>query len=302
MSGRRVMTVEADAAVAACAHGERRRRFLQYASLAGRRARTGAGKVRVEAVSSGRQACSVFTASDEDVDGPGARSTDRTMVSRVPGDLVAGGDGSIVERDLGAASLYRRVDLTVCDGLASTSSATGRVHHYLTIVVDHDRQRVRRWAGKGRARRRSDRPFGSTGWVGPAATTAPTGDGRLGEGCELAESAAGAGPARAGGLRPLPRGKPRFGGSGRSPAGGATGSGREDGQDAQGVALLPAEAPEAAQAGREAAAGRGALRLPRSRGQVKAFGSRHGVYININSCGRCGSRAQRGVQRTCGRP
>ena len=43
-------------------------------------------------------------------------------------------------------------------------------------------------------------------------------------------------------------------------------------------------------------------RLPRSRGQVKAFGSRHGVYININSCGRCGSRAQRGIQRTCGRP
>ena len=45
-----------------------------------------------------------------------------------------------------------------------------------------------------------------------------------------------------------------------------------------------------------------ALRLPRSRGQVKAFGSRHGVYININFCGRCGSRAQRGIQRTCGRP
>ena len=44
------------------------------------------------------------------------------------------------------------------------------------------------------------------------------------------------------------------------------------------------------------------LRLPRSRGQVKAFGSRHGVYINIDSCGRCGSRAQRGIQRTCGRP
>ena len=47
---------------------------------------------------------------------------------------------------------------------------------------------------------------------------------------------------------------------------------------------------------------RARLRLPRSRGQVKAFGSRHGVYININSCGRCGSRAQRGIQRTCGRP
>ena len=46
----------------------------------------------------------------------------------------------------------------------------------------------------------------------------------------------------------------------------------------------------------------GRMRLPRSRGQVKAFGSRHGVYININSCGRCGSRAQRGIQRTCGRP
>ena len=44
------------------------------------------------------------------------------------------------------------------------------------------------------------------------------------------------------------------------------------------------------------------LRLPRSRGQVKAFGSRHGVYINIDSYGRCGSRAQRGIQRTCGRP
>ena len=44
------------------------------------------------------------------------------------------------------------------------------------------------------------------------------------------------------------------------------------------------------------------VRLPRSRGQVKAFGSRHGVYINIDSCGRCGSRAQRGIQRTCGRP
>ena len=49
---------------------------------------------------------------------------------------------------------------------------------------------------------------------------------------------------------------------------------------------------------------RATLRLPRSRGQVSrlAFGSRHGVYININSCGRCGSRAQRGIQRTCGRP
>ena len=44
------------------------------------------------------------------------------------------------------------------------------------------------------------------------------------------------------------------------------------------------------------------VRLPRSRGQVKAFGSCHGVYIiNINSCGRCGPREQRGIQRTCGR-
>ena len=34
------------------------------------------------------------------------------------------------------------------------------------------------------------------------------------------------------------------------------------------------------------------MRLPRSRGQVKAFGSRHGVYIiNINSCGRAPSTA-----------
>ena len=34
------------------------------------------------------------------------------------------------------------------------------------------------------------------------------------------------------------------------------------------------------------------VRLPRSRGQVKAFGSRHGVYIiNINSCGRAPSTA-----------
>ena len=47
---------------------------------------------------------------------------------------------------------------------------------------------------------------------------------------------------------------------------------------------------------------RGGVRLPRSRGQVKVFGSRHGVYINIDSCGRGGARAQRGIQRTCGRP
>ena len=38
--------------------------------------------------------------------------------------------------------------------------------------------------------------------------------------------------------------------------------------------------------------GKASLRLPRSRGQVKAFGSRHGVYIiNINSCGRAPSTA-----------
>ena len=201
--------------------------FLRYAPWRVSCRRCG---VRVEVVS-WASSRSVFTASVEELTAYLAQVTDRTTVSRVLG-ISWQAVGSIVER-----VVARRLDESRFDSLRRIGIdefSYRKRHHYLTIVVDHDRQRVV-WAGKGqRSAKTLEAFFDRLGRAG--LRTAPTGDGRLGG--ELAESAAGAGPARAGGLRPFSRGKPRLGGSGRSPAGGATGRGREDGQDAQGVALF----------------------------------------------------------------
>ena len=102
--------------------------------------------MRVEQVSwaSGR---SVFTAPFEDLAAYLAQVTDRTTVSRVLG-ISWQAVGSIVER-----VVSRHLDESRFDDLRRIGVdefSYRKRHHYLTLVVDHDRQRVV-WAGKGRS-------------------------------------------------------------------------------------------------------------------------------------------------------
>ena len=102
--------------------------------------------VRVEEVSwaSGR---SVFTAPFEELTAYLAQVTDRTTVSRVLG-ISWQAVGSIVER-----VVSRQLDESRFDDLRQIGVdefSYRKRHHYLTLVVDHDRQRVV-WAGKGRS-------------------------------------------------------------------------------------------------------------------------------------------------------
>ena len=80
------------------------------------------------------------------------------------------------------------------------SSATGKRHRYLTIVVDHDERRVV-WAGRGRSAETLGAFFEQLGPGGCARIELVT----AGPGVELAEGAAGVGSARAGGVRPVSR-------------------------------------------------------------------------------------------------
>ena len=164
------------------------------------------------------------------------------------GDFVAGG------RE------HRRADRVAAAGPGAARGAAA-----------HRRRRVQlsQTASLSDGGRRSRQAAGGVGWQGtqrrdagevlrPAGTvrlrTDCVGDG--GPGLELAESVAGKGAARRGGLRPVPRRTACRRRGRRGPASGATAPGRQGGQDAQGVALLPAETPGAAQARREGAAWR----------------------------------------------
>ena len=99
---------------------------------------------------------SVFTASVEELTAYLAQVTDRTTVGRVLG-ISWQAVGSIVER-----VVARRLDESRCDGLRRIGIdefSYRKRHHYLTIVVDHDRQRVV-WVGKGRSAKTLETFFG----------------------------------------------------------------------------------------------------------------------------------------------
>ena len=90
---------------------------------------------------------SVFTALFEELAAYLAQVTDRTTVSRTLG-ISWQAVGSIVER-----VVSRRLDPERLAGLRRIGVdefAYRKRHHYLTVVVDHDRRRVV-WAGKGRS-------------------------------------------------------------------------------------------------------------------------------------------------------
>ena len=185
--------------------------------------------VRVEEVSwaSGRSA---FTAPFEELAAYLAQVTDRTTVSRVLG-ISWQAVGSIVER-----VVSRQLDESRFDDLRRIGVdefSYRKRHHYLTLVVDHDRQRVV-WAGKGRSAKTLEAFFDRLGPAGCERLELVTAD--------LAASWQKALQARVPHARVVfdrfhvERLAVRRGG--RSPAGGATGNGREDGQDAQGGTLL----------------------------------------------------------------
>ena len=155
--------------------------FLQYAPWRVSCRRCG---VRVEAVS-WASSLSVFTATVEELTAYLAQVTDRTTVSRVLG-ISWQAVGSILER-----VVAQRLDEPRFDGLRRIGIdefSYRKRHHYLTIVVDHDR----RTGTYGLAWVRSATDAGGVLRPVPSGQlrTAATGDGRLGG--ELAESAASA--------------------------------------------------------------------------------------------------------------
>ena len=90
---------------------------------------------------------SVFTAAFEELAAYLAQVTDRTTVSRTLG-ISWQAVGSIVER-----IVSRRLDPERLAGLRRIGVdefSYRKRHHYLTVVVDHDKRRVV-WAGKGRS-------------------------------------------------------------------------------------------------------------------------------------------------------
>ena len=102
--------------------------------------------VRVERVS-WAAGNSVFTAPFEELAAYLAQVTDRTTVSRALG-ISWQAVGSIVER-----VVARRLDPERLAGLRRIGVdefSYRKRHHYLTVVVDHDKRRVV-WAGKGRS-------------------------------------------------------------------------------------------------------------------------------------------------------
>ena len=109
--------------------------------------RAGSAGVRAERVS-WAASNSVFTTALEELAAYLAQVTDRTTVSRLLG-ISWQAVGSIVERVVsGRLDAGRFDDLRRRVGIDEFSYR--KRHHYLTIVVDHDRHRVV-WAGKGRS-------------------------------------------------------------------------------------------------------------------------------------------------------
>ena len=117
--------------------------------------------VRVEAVS-WASSRSVFTAAVEELTAYLAQVTDRTTVSRVLG-ISWQAVGSIVERVVAQRLDERRFDGLRRIGIDEFSYR--KRHHYLTIVVDHDRRRVV-WAGKGRSAKTLEAFFDRLGPAG----------------------------------------------------------------------------------------------------------------------------------------
>ena len=119
--------------------------------------------VRVERVS-WATGSSVFTAALEELAAYLAQMTDRTTVSRVLG-VSWQAVGNIVERvvsqrlDAGRFENLRRIGID--------EFSYRKRHHYLTVVVDHDRRRVV-WAGKGRSAKTLEGFFDRLGPAGCA--------------------------------------------------------------------------------------------------------------------------------------
>ena len=104
---------------------------------------------------------SAFTAPLEELTAYLAQATDRTTTSRLVG-ISWPAVGGIVKR-----VVARRLDSTRLAGLRRIGIdefSYRKRHHYLTVVVDHDRRRVV-WAGPGAAPRRWANS--STCWVRP---------------------------------------------------------------------------------------------------------------------------------------
>ena len=104
----------------------------------------------------------MFTAAVEELTAYLAQVTDRTTVSRVLG-ISWQAVGSIVERVVAQRLDERRFDGLRRIGIDEFSYR--KRHHYLTIVVDHDRQRVV-WAGKGRSAQTLEAFFDRLGRAG----------------------------------------------------------------------------------------------------------------------------------------
>ena len=199
--------------------------WLRYAPW---RVSCGRYGVRVEQVSWAAHG-SAFTAPLEELAAYLAQVTDRTTASRLVG-ICWPALGSIVER-----VVARRLESTRLAGLRRIGVdefSYRKRHHYLTVVVDHDRRRVV-WAGAGRSAETLEAFFDRLGPAGCAPHRA--GDGRPGS--ELSEGGAGAGAAGTGGLRPVSRRTPGGRCGGRRPPGGATPFGEAGGQGAEGDAL-----------------------------------------------------------------
>ena len=107
---------------------------------------------------------SAFTAPFEELAAYPSQVTDRTTVSRLLG-VSWSAVGSIVQR-----VVARRLDAGRFEGLTRIGIdefSYRKRHHYLTVVVDHDRRRVV-WAGEGRSARTLDAFFDRLGSAGCA--------------------------------------------------------------------------------------------------------------------------------------
>ncbi len=142
--------------------------WLRYAPW---RVSCGRCGVRVEQVSWAAHG-SAFTAPLEELAAYLAQVTDRTTASRLVG-ISWPAVGGIVER-----LVARRLDSTRLAGLRRIGVdefSYRKRHHYLTVVVDHDRRRVV-WAGPGRSAETLDKFFQLLGPAGCARIELVTAD------------------------------------------------------------------------------------------------------------------------------
>ena len=142
--------------------------WLRYAPW---RVSCGRCGVRVEQVSWAAHG-SAFTAPLEELAAYLAQVTDRTTASRLVG-ISWPAVGGIVER-----LVARRLDSTRLAGrrrIGVDEFSYRKRHHYLTVVVDHDRRRVV-WAGPGRSAETLDKFFQLLGPAGCARIELVTAD------------------------------------------------------------------------------------------------------------------------------